>query len=442
MILGARSSQSCSLQVLPLRSRSLLKAGAVWRWYRSLLRLVPPGKRVLRVNMDETSVAAFHGHERGNVIRWQKRGRDAEPEPITWADRKRRRTAFTHAAFICDDTAIQPLLPQLLLANESCLTKRDLDTILEDCPPNVYVKRAKSGWMTSEILLILMKCLVEVLRPYSETHQVFFMLDAARCHLHDSIAQYCARNQIFLIVVPARLTFLLQPCDTHLFARYKVHLKKRYHEVASEAADGTVDTVSLFRCVFHTIRAVMQGRSWHSAFEADGYSDDVTRVSSYIMRSLQYENPPMIADGMPDEALFMLCYPRNSKPPCTALLRPFRTRALQLSLAPDPGRALALPAPSISSAAAQRPRGVRLLLRALPAPGGHSATSGSGASSSHLPWPGLRAAMARPVSPPMHPRMREATGSPEEESQAMSQGVSHQSPGSASGLPWTLRSRR
>ena len=88
------------------------EANAVWRWHRALLRLVPPGKRVLRVNMDETSVAAFYGHERGNVLRWKKRGIDTA-EPITWADRKKRRTAFTRAAFICDDSNIQPLLPQL-----------------------------------------------------------------------------------------------------------------------------------------------------------------------------------------------------------------------------------------------------------------------------------------------------------------------------------------
>ena len=53
------------------------QANAVWRWYRALLRVVPAGKRVLRINMDETSVAAFHGHEAGNITQWRKRGLDA-----------------------------------------------------------------------------------------------------------------------------------------------------------------------------------------------------------------------------------------------------------------------------------------------------------------------------------------------------------------------------
>ena len=156
-----------------------------------------------------------------------------DAEPITWADRKKRRTAFTHAAFICDDSSIQPLLPQLILANEHCLTQRDLQTILAECPRNVYVKRGKSGWMSTENLKVLLGCLVELLRPYKDSHQIILFLDAAKCHINRAIAEYCARTGLFLIIVPARMTFLLQPADTHLFARYKRTLKKHYHEVAN-----------------------------------------------------------------------------------------------------------------------------------------------------------------------------------------------------------------
>ena len=100
------------------------EACAVWRWYRSLARVLPGTKRILHVNMDETSVPAFHGDMVGNIANWKKRGKTAEP--IVWADRKKRRTAYSHCAFICDDSAIQPLLPQLILTNEQTMKVTEL----------------------------------------------------------------------------------------------------------------------------------------------------------------------------------------------------------------------------------------------------------------------------------------------------------------------------
>ena len=410
-----------------------LQANAVWRWYRSLLKAVPPGKRVLRINMDETSVAAFHGHEAGNITPWRQRGLDAEP--ITWADRKKRRTAFTHAAFICDDSSIQPLLPQLILANEKVLSKADLDRILQDCPHNCYVKRQKSGWMNIEVLKILLGCLLEVLTPYKDSHQIILFLDAHKSHIARPIAEFCARKGIFLIIIPARLTFLLQPADTHLFARYKRTLKRRYHELANASDDGTVHTVLLFRCIFATIRTVMQGLSWRGAFAADGYDEDMGSVSSYIMRHLSYTAVPEILDTPPDRATLAHCFPRNCSIPEVYLLRPFRRPAQQAALlAPPPVPALA---PPPGNAARVLARGVRLVPRRRQ-PTHPAVQEGTGASSSSQPWP--------TVQPALSDRWSQSQTAMQQEGnhlQAAAGDPSGSHPGSAGRrvLPWTLRSQ-
>ena len=395
---------------------------------------------MLRVNMDETSVAAFHGHEAGNITHWRKRGLDAEP--ITWADRKKRRTAYTHAAFICDDSSIQPLLPQLILANEHCLSVRDLQEITQECPSNCFVKRGKSGWMSTENLKILLACLVHILSPYAETHQIILFLDAAKCHISKTIAEFCARKGIFLVIIPARMTFLLQPADTHLFARCKRTLKRRYHELANASEDGTVNTVVLFRCIFATIRTVMQGLSWRGAFRADGYDADMSALSSYIMRHLSYSAPPAILDAPPDRDILQHCFPRRANIPETFLLRPFRRQALQLAL-PAPAPLPALPAPA-QVAQPVRARGVRLVprRRALPAPpalegvsGQHSATAGASASSSQ-PWP-------RPAAPLMD-RWAEAQREARQEEGVEAANAPGEASSSSRGrrvLPWTLRSQ-
>ena len=410
------------------------QATAVWRWYRSLLKVVPAGKKVLRVNMDETSVAAFHGHESGNIAHWGKRGLDSEP--ITWADRKKRRTAFTHAAFICDDSSIQPLLPQLLLANSSVLTNAQLQAILQECPRNCFVKREKSAWMTIDIMKILLVCLLEMLSPYKDSHQIILFLDAHRSHISRPVAELCARKGIFLVIIPARLTFLLQPADTHLFARYKRTLKRRYHELANASEDGSVNTVLLFRCIFSTIRTVMQGLSWRGAFAADGYEEDMGAVSSYIMRHLCYTTVPEIVDTPPDREVLAHCFPRHSTIPEVYLLRPFRRPAVQAALpAPPPVPALALPA---EDAPCVRARGVRLVPRRRePVPPAEQAATG--ASSSSQPWPRAHLALAD--------RFSASQAAMEQEGDQLPGGAAGDPSGHRAGtsgrrvLPWTLRSQ-
>ena len=327
--------------------------------------------------------------------------------------------------------AFSPCSPSwLVLCNEHCLTKRDHAEILRECPRNVYVKRAKSGWMNVETLRILLECLVTILRPYKESHQVILFLDAARCHLNASIAEYCARSNIFLIILPARLTWLLQPCDTRLFAKYKRALKQKYHEIANESAMGVVDTVALFRCVFHTIRTVIQGQRWSFAFAADGFSGDTQALSSYIMRSLQYSAVPRVEDAPPDHALFSLCYPKNTKVPSATLLRPFRAQARQLAV--QVPQQLALPAPSGTE---RRPRGTRLFRSAISRAAPRAQQTGGGASSGE-PWPGLAAAMQERQAM-QSGSARSSAAQPRQQMEA-SQGASA---ASEPALPWTLRSR-
>ena len=397
------------------------EASAVWQWYRSLVRVLPGTKRILHLNMDETSVAAFHGDSVGNIASWKKRGPEAEP--IVWADRKKRRTAYTHCAFICDDPAIQPLLPQLILANEHTLRVTELRSLLENCPPNVFVKRLKSSWINREVLKTLLRVLNEILRPFKETRHVVLFMDARKAHFHSSIAEYCARTDLHLVILPARLTWLMQPCDAHLFARYKKFLKRRYHEMARESESGVVDALALFKSIFETIRGVQNAVKWRSAFAADGFSADLGGVSSYIKRHLGYSALPEISDAEPPFDVLKHCFPKGSHIPVAPLLRVFRQQGRQLALPPasvHPALALA-PGPEAPVVA----RGRRLFpQRPRPA-----------ASSSSSAWPRPQpAAPAVPLSRTLSQLMEASTEEEEEAEERPRQ--------QRRVLPWTLRSQR
>ena len=75
------------------------------------------------------------------------------------------------------------------------------------------------------------------------------------------------------MLVPAKLTWLLQPCDTHMFLKYKLHLQKAYQRRRSEAmVGGALDVKNLLSCVYEASEHVVEDiSSWKQAFLDDGY---------------------------------------------------------------------------------------------------------------------------------------------------------------------------
>ena len=81
------------------------EASAVWQWFHFLQERAPPGRPVLRLNLDETSVRFWYEPRRG-----LRRPRKEVPRAgfARKASRAQLRKAFTHIAIICDDSSLQP----------------------------------------------------------------------------------------------------------------------------------------------------------------------------------------------------------------------------------------------------------------------------------------------------------------------------------------------
>ena len=72
--------------------------------------------------MDETSVKLYQDAGKGMLVARARRLRRTPKSLVQNVSRRQLRAALTHAAFICDDPAVQPLLPQVLIAGEASMT--------------------------------------------------------------------------------------------------------------------------------------------------------------------------------------------------------------------------------------------------------------------------------------------------------------------------------
>ena len=287
-----------------------MQAAAVWGWCNWLTaEATRAGKTLLLLNLDETPIPLTFTHSQGNVMRLDP-ARAWLRAPRQQSDRAVQRSYFTHVGLICNDPAVQPLLPQVLFVGANLMTNAAFATIQTELPGNVYVKKMKKGWNNVKEHCIIIRLLTLVLQPLRERYQPLLIFDAAPLHLADDVMEELATASIWYLVIPARLTWLLQPLDTHAFAKYKRHLKMLFQDRDRRDQEDN-STLVMVRLVIHTIRAVLQGHQWGPAFASNGLTGDQDRVSMFIRRELEYERLPLYLPLCPTVEVLRLCWPRN-----------------------------------------------------------------------------------------------------------------------------------
>ena len=230
---------------------------------------------------------------------------------------------FTTLSFICNVPAVQPLLPQVIFVAASMIRLGEWNDVCADLPNNVYVKRMPSSWNTAQQHLVILRLLKMILEPLMGEYQPIVFFDAAPVHLHIEILELMRELGLWYVVIPARLTWLLQPCDTHMFIRFKRFLKVHFQMEFGEY-DGRRSVVYMIQLVVRAIRHIIQGYDWSSSFENNGLTNQPERVSSFIKNQIETRDlPPLEGHDPPTLGDLRLCWPRNRPMPEAAVMASF-----------------------------------------------------------------------------------------------------------------------
>lgn len=295
------------------------QALAVWQWWRYCGDQLPAGKAFLRINLDETSVCLFQGGGKGTVFVKKSEGK----KPKQKVSRGKRRCCLTHVGLICDRSELQPVLPQVVIGNEATFPAKELEALKASSPANVHLLRQKSAWNNIDTLVNIIELLAAALEPHTGELQPVLFLDACKIHLSSRVVAACNAAHIWLVVVPAQMTWLLQPLDTHCFFQYKRQLKESYQAARCEPGCGDIAIHRFLLCLYHVIRYVMQAHKWSVAFDEDGFGADPDRCRPCIKRELGIEAPIAVPSHCPTDEQFQMCFPRRTKFSISDYLRPF-----------------------------------------------------------------------------------------------------------------------
>ena len=150
-------------------------------------------KPVLWLNFDETAVARSPEALRGCVVsRKEWKGQVKGPHRKVRKDRQRGK--YTYCATICDNSAVQAVLPQFLIGKSTHLPKKLVKAFHALPSTQLQLLREKSSWVTSETMLQMLKELKQALLPFLGTMRPILLLDCANAHLAKPVIQGAKKN--------------------------------------------------------------------------------------------------------------------------------------------------------------------------------------------------------------------------------------------------------
>ena len=262
------------------------------------------------------------------MCRQRALSRARKTEIVQDVSRGKLRGCFTLIAMICDDASLQPLLPQILLGNEHTFPQRVLEQLRPTLAPNIHLWRRSSAWATRHTMVEVVQLLARALGTTLHHRRVMLLLDACYIHMGPGFLRACARRGILVQFVPAKLTWMLQPLDTHAFARFKVFIGREYRQEIMRT--GHCELAAMIRIVARAIRTILQGVVWSYAFDGNGFGAGQRDVRRTILDVLERETAIGVSSQLPTLDQFQHIFPRRTLMPLSDLLSWHRGRPVRV----------------------------------------------------------------------------------------------------------------
>ena len=112
----------------------------------------------------------------------------------------------------------------------------------------------------------IVKKLGKVLKAHAPNRQAILLMDAHSCHFCEQVLAVAADQNIWICIIPASTTGMLQPLDTHVFARFKMFLRTRLHQVMLTGPNRDLKIEEVLDTLMQSMKGVLQRNKWSPVF--------------------------------------------------------------------------------------------------------------------------------------------------------------------------------
>jgi hypothetical protein len=208
------------------------------------------------------------GGRAGNV---HAQGRTGKRQFATKASLHERRAHCTLVACVCNNADFQRKLPQFLLPNTTG-TKRVWAKAVEDlgADAQVTILRDTSGWVNTRKFQVILKILSQVCKKEAPAKRIVLVMDCAPAHIAPAVIQATRLRGIRPLLIPSRLTHLLQVLDFGVFAGFKRSFHDAHVNRLLGMADGIASLPDWISGTIRTIRETFTHIDTRAYFEQSG----------------------------------------------------------------------------------------------------------------------------------------------------------------------------
>ncbi len=315
------------------------QAIAMWQWSNMIHDRVPPEMQPLRVNLDETCIRLHPERGSGFLTLSARKKKRSKASLVRHVTKRHLRGSFCHVALICDDVRLQTALPQFVFVNSALISQEDANAAIAQAPQHIRIVRVKNTWTTSERYQLIMTELSKALTHAAPTRPIVLSFDTFKAHITEECWRTAANNNLVCHLIPAKMTWALQPCDAHLFAKYKNTLSTISQRIILEEHTSCCTSLQLLRALMATIEEVMDTTSWATSFDQLGLRGNQDLVSERVLAKLCFSNRPDVPKECPSLDQLMQCFPNRHSIPLDAVfasLLKYERRMAMRSNAPVP----------------------------------------------------------------------------------------------------------
>ena len=244
-----------------------LKVTLYLGWAQWLIGSAFANEDLIIVNMDESNIAHEYVLRAGHVTGAARRLRAGDPTQFRQrVNHSEMRSSLTLCAFIANDPRVQPSLPQVLLPRAKGQQPSVAERIaFAALPAPIRVWLGTNGWVNEDVFMQLVRELRQSVRRVRGEHiKVLLVVDAATQHISKRCLAYAARMQVYILIVPALLTWLLQMLDVYVFQKLKARIRQLQTNSRSASPSGSLEKHAWVHMVGRAVGDVLvdQDHSW------------------------------------------------------------------------------------------------------------------------------------------------------------------------------------
>ena len=139
------------------------------------------------------------------------------------------------------------------------------------------------------------------------------------------VLRAASRANLWICVIPSKMTWALQPCDTHVFATYKRLLGEEYQRRSGLTPAGDISWEVMFETLWHVVNKLLQGKGWSAAFDSVGIRSQQRALSDRTRKKLQYHlEEPQVQASPPPLSDFEEIWPKGLRIPIHEMFLPVK----------------------------------------------------------------------------------------------------------------------